>query len=167
MALTSTERQSFIKALAGMLYHAVSDGYADYRKMVFGRTLKVDKPADDGAAGTATTETGVFRFEEDVQITGIYFVPSAAVTAHGTNFATLLVDKRDGAGGAATNLATFATDTVTTDDMAAFVPKALPLTATTADLILSAGNVLTIEITKGGTGVVIPRGSWIVNYEER
>lgn len=116
------------------------------------------KPAADGAAGTATAETSIFRATEACRILAVYFVPSAALTGDVTNNATLTVKTRDGAGGAASSVAAL----TTTASWTAFVPASLGAISNGA---LAAGAILTLTIAKGGTGVVVPSGTLVVLYE--
>jgi hypothetical protein len=105
-----------------------------------------------------------------MKLTGIKFTASTGgLTAHATNYASLIVSKRDGAGGAAAPITTFASDTVTTDDCTQWVPKELftsPYTTFTACLI-PAGSVLTFQITKAASGVVVPGGVLNITLEEQ
>lgn len=89
-----------------------------------------------------------------ITLTALDFVPSALLTANATNFATLTVRKRDGLGGAAVVVATLVT-TVVGGSWAAFTSKSL---GGIANGVLAPGAVLTIQITKTGTGVIVPSG---------
>lgn len=113
------------------------------------------KVAADGAANTATAETAFARISRTGVIVGAWYVPSAALTGDATNNAVLAVDKRDGAGGAAAAVASL----TTTASWTAFVPVSLGALTNAA---VAAGNVLTFEISKGGTGVAVPAGTLIV-----
>lgn len=113
------------------------------------------KAAADGAAGTATAETAFARVSQPGNVSNVFYVPSAALTGDPTNNATILVQKRDGIGGAPVTVATL----TTTVSWAAFVPVSL---GTITNAALAPGNVLTLSISKGGTGVVVPAGELIV-----
>lgn len=86
-------------------------------------------------------------------VTGVSITPEAALTADASNFRTFrLVNKgQDGSG--TTVVASFATDTVTTDDLVAFDEKALPLSGTAANLEVADGDILVADETTDGTGV--------------
>lgn len=116
------------------------------------------KPAADGAAGTATTETAFARIGRSGVIVGAWFVPSAALSGDNTNNATLALASRDGAGGGSVSIASRAT-TIANGNWTAFVPVSL---GTLSNTSVAAGNVLTFAISKGGSGVVVPSGSLIV-----
>lgn len=111
--------------------------------------------ADVDPQGTAgTTQNRVIgESPADGTVTAVSIVPVAAVTAHGTNYRTFQVQNRGQSGSETTVIATFATDTPTTDDLAAFDEKAVPLTATVADLNVAEGDQLAVLETVAGTGV--------------
>lgn len=113
------------------------------------------KVAADGAASTATAETAFNRVSRTGTIVGAWYVPSAALTGDPTNNATLALAKRDGAGGASSPVASL----TTTASWTAFVPVSL---GTLSNASVAAGNVLSLAISKGGTGVVVPAGTLIV-----
>jgi len=111
------------------------------------------KAAADASAATATAETPVGRVGAAVTLGTIYYVPLAALTADNSNYATITVSKRTGAGGAVT-VASVTTQITGSGNWTAFVPVAIPISAGS----LAAGDVLTVAITKTGSGVVVPAG---------
>lgn len=110
---------------------------------------------DAATAGTAYTETFAWRNDTggSVKVISGYAVTPIAVTAHGTNYATFLAYQRTSAGASQATIATFATDTVTTDDMVAHAPKAMTLTD--ANVVVPAGSVITVAVTKAASGVAL------------
>jgi hypothetical protein len=125
-----------------------------------------DKVAADGAASTATAEHSMFRAPGPTTITAVYYVPDAALTANDTNYATLTLQRRNSDG---TNPVTVATIN-TAITVAPFSGNwlqwtAVPLTLTQANLSLTAGQILTVQITKTGTGVVVPAGSLQISFQ--
>lgn len=86
-------------------------------------------------------------------VTSVKIVPEAALTANATNYRTFRVINKGQAGAGTTVVATFATDTVTTDDLAAFDEKVIPLSATAADLVVAAGDVLAADETVAASGI--------------
>ena len=110
---------------------------------------------DGGTAGTAQTTTAFFVNEtsKPLKVTSVKFVTPVAVTAHGSNYGTVTVAHRTSAGASATTIVSFATDTVTTDDLTAFAPKDLTSSITAANAVIPAGGVVTIALAKTGTGV--------------
>ena len=111
-------------------------------------------PIGFNTAGTADEEP-VWRAHIACRVTAIRFLCEDAITGHATNYATLsLVNKElDGAG--TDEIASFAFDTPTTDDVAAFDEKALTLNGTPANLLLAAGEVVTLKKAVAATGMVI------------
>lgn len=119
-----------------------------------------DKAAD-GAANTATAEKVIYRAHRAETITAILLALDSALTADNTNNATITIRRRSSSGGSAVTVATFTTN-VAGGNFVAFAPKSLGAISNAA---LAAGEVLTVEITKGGTGVQIPSGRLFVNGE--
>lgn len=92
------------------------------------------------------------RAERAFRIVSQYFTPTTALAAHATAYVTMLVQKRDGAGGAAVTCGTIDTSTGGENtSLAAFVPTAFTATSTAADLVFAAGNVLTFKSTEAST----------------
>jgi hypothetical protein len=128
-------------------------------------TTQFQKTAADGAAGDATTEFVFWRAPSACIITSAYLASTAGITGHADNHATIALAKRDGAGGGSTCVATFTTDTdvVGQGTVTALVPIAFANQAL-ANRTLAAGNILTLAIAKGGTGVVIPVSTIVIHY---
>lgn len=115
------------------------------------RTLEEDVPAQ----GTANTVQDYVIGEAPFAgvVSEVTIVPEAAVTANATNYRTFRVVNKGQAGAGTTVVATFATDTVTTDDLAAFDEKTIPLSGTAANLVVAAGDVLVADETVAASGV--------------
>lgn len=145
-----------------------SRGPKNAARRLIRRTIVLEKAAADGAAATATTSDAApgFVAPTDGRLLGAKFLPHAALTADPTNNATLSVDKRDGAGGAATQMATGTTTAGGTGSFVTAVPVALTLSATLANLRWAKNQLVSFAISKGGTGVVVPAGSWVIDIEE-
>jgi hypothetical protein len=96
-------------------------------------------------------------------ITAVSFVPSAAVTADGTNYSIYtLTNKTTGAG--TTSIATrswIATNSV------ASTPEAMTLSGTAANLDVAAGDSVEVVKTHSGNGLVIPDGTIVISYKLR
>lgn len=138
----------------------------DFVDRLYQHTILLDVPTDADGDFTDPSDS-VWYAEEAGQVLSAYFLTAGTITAHGTNYTTLALNKRDGAGGAATVMASRATDTVTTDDVAAFVPWALTLSGTVANTQFASGNVLSVSGTKASAGVTVPTGVVVVVYKER
>jgi hypothetical protein len=154
MAAIFTNLAKRLKGLFGYLDSStenVSDEIDALREFQAGYT----KEAADAMASDVTAAKYFYYAPRDVQIVSAKFVSAGTATANGSNFGTIIVNKHDGAGGAGTVAASGPTSSVS---IAAGVPFDLALSATLANIQLSAGQVLSFQITKTGSGVVIPAG---------
>lgn len=91
----------------------------------------------------------------DMVITAVKWVPTANITADGTNYFDLALRNR---GSDAAGTADAATRSYAATDSTAFVSEDMTLSSTAADLEVAAGDVLTIERTVAGTGLAMPDG---------
>jgi hypothetical protein len=150
MAQLTAER---IKNALTSLFSSADSTDVDLMKKLLVRKTAVGYFTDGGTAGTAQTSTAFFVNEtgKPVKATSLKIVTPVAVTAHGSNYGTVTVAHRTSAGASATTIGTFATDTVTTDDITAFAPEELTITA--ANAVIPAGGVVTVALAKTGTGV--------------
>lgn len=113
---------------------------------------RVEGTVPAAAAGAAQDQTiGEAHFGGIIHSVSI--VPEANIVAHAANYRTFRVINKGADGNGSTVVATFATDTVSTDDMSDFDEKHLPLSGTPADLVVAQGDVLAIDETVTGTGV--------------
>lgn len=119
------------------------------------------KEAADAAAADATAEHGFFQAPTALTVTAVYYLPDAALTADDTNFATLTVSRRSTSGGSKVQVAQAATTTGGTGNWVAFDSESL---GTITNAALAVGEVLTWEIAKSGTGVVVPSGTLQIEY---
>ena len=126
-------------------------------------TARIILPVPMAAAGTDDEYPG-FTVPFDAVITAVKWVPLAAVTANGTNFSILSIRNR---GGAAAGTALPASRSYAATNSAAFVPEAMTLSATAADLLVTAGDVITAQRIHTASGVVIPAGVLEVSYKAR
>lgn len=106
------------------------------------------------AAGAAVAQDQVIS-EAPVAgtVVEVRLIPEAALTANGTNFRTFRLVNKGQAGAGSTVVATFATDTPTTDDLVAFDEKIIPLSGTPANLTVAENDVLAADETVAGSGV--------------
>lgn len=125
------------------------------------------------ATTVAIAESTFFRAERKCRILKIEVILDAAVTGTATNFFTLLIDKRPASAyGTPVNVSSYAADTATTDDAAAFTPKSIGFgttygSATSSVFDMAIGDVLTAEVTKAAGGMTFPRGIVYVQVEPR
>lgn len=125
-----------------------------------------EKGAADGSAAAASTylTTPACRMPRDGRLLGVFFKPHAALTGDNANNAILALQKSDGLGGAGTVMAT-QTTTVANGNMVAGKFYSIPLSATQANIRFAKGQMVSFDISKGGTGVVVPAGTWIFDIE--
>lgn len=124
------------------------------------------------ATNTAIAEAPAFIAKRACRLVGCIFIPNAAVTGAATNFFSLLVDKRPASAPATpTNLITYAADTNVTDNAVAFAKKDLYASpykvgaAAAFDMVID--DVLTVEVTKDGTGMTFPISRVVLLLEGR
>jgi hypothetical protein len=135
MAQLSASR--IFNALAGLFSSTDSTDEALLKTALWRKTIHCHV-TDGGTAGTAQTETVVWRNDTGatVKVVSAHVIAPVAVTANATNYATFLVYKRSSAGASQATIGTFATDTVTNVEVA-------------------AGAVITCAVTKTAAGVAI------------
>lgn len=95
------------------------------------------------------------------KIVGARLVPSAAITADGTNFGVYTLTRHT-AGASGTSVASRTWAAV---NSAAVTPEEMTLSATAANLLLAEADTLTIVKTVGGTGLVIPACLLVVRFQ--
>lgn len=113
--------------------------------------LETTVPAQ-ATAGTVQ-DTIIGEASHGGTVNEVTVVSEAAVTANATNFRTIRVLNKGQAGTGSTVVASLALDTPGTDNLVAFDEKAIPLSATAADLVVAAGDVLAADETVTGTGL--------------
>lgn len=90
-------------------------------------------------------------------VTSVTYIPAATITGATTNNRTVSVVNRGQAGAGTTVVATltFASGV----NAPAFDEKAIPLSATAADLVVAVGDVLEFRSVFAGTGIADPGGT--------
>jgi hypothetical protein len=127
-----------------------------------GYVISVEMPA----VAAADTSTVVFAVSMpyDARITKVEIVPRAAITANGTNYATIAVQNKGPQGSGTTNVATRAWNT---GNSVAGTKEALTLNGTAANLEVKAGDLLQVVHTSAGTGLALPAINVLVTYLAR
>jgi hypothetical protein len=97
----------------------------------------------------------------DCKVVAVSLVPSAAITADGTNYATYTLTRHT-AGASAT---TVATRVWSAGNSAAVTSEAMTLSGTAANLQLTAGDTLSIVKTVAASGLLIPAVLLVVTYQ--
>lgn len=100
----------------------------------------------------------------DARVTRVDLVPRAAITANGTNFATITVQNLGPLGSGNTPVAS---RTWSATNSVAGTKESATLNATPANLELKAGDRLQVVHTTAGTGLALPAISVIITYLAR
>lgn len=135
----------------------VSNAFAEGQKQRT-RMIKFAKTTTDGAAGTATAEQLMDALQFVGQVLEVDVTLDAAVAANGANFATIIIQKRDATGLNPFVVASLSTATISFGQWVTYRAISAATGLTVANLAVVALGMLTIQITKSGTGVVIPTG---------
>jgi hypothetical protein len=105
---------------------------------------------------TATSERVVFTAPENVTITDVFVEPAAGLTASDTDFATILVSRRDATGSNEVTVVSATTRTAGSGGTGDWDPFGAISLGSLSNTSLTEGQKLTIELTKSGLGVVVP-----------
>lgn len=155
IALTAVEVVDFFRSIFGS--KATNREGLAFAERIVQEPYEWQKDAADGAAATATAEQAFALVTHAGTLLEFSVLPSAALTADAANNATITIRRRPAADPATPQtLATLVTD-VAGGSWVAWTKKAFTL----ANTALLAGDVLTVQITKGGTGVVVPAGDFV------
>lgn len=120
-------------------------------------------PVPMAAAGT-DDEYPFLTADSNLTFVSAIWTPLAAVTANGTNFSILSIRNR---GAAAAGTALPATRSYAATNSAAFVKETMTNSSTAADLLITSGDVLTLQRLHTASGVVIPAGLVEMAYRRR
>lgn len=113
---------------------------------------RLDQATD---APGAVAESSFSTIVASTTLTTFKFLPDAALTANNSNYATISVYKRSS--GVQTLLASRTTQITGSGNWTAWT--AVTLTVSTG--VVTAGDTLTVEITKTGSGVSVPAGELV------
>ncbi len=125
------------------------------------------KDAADAAAATTTAANHFFENKtgRQLEVTSVTILPDGTVTANDTNYATITLEREDGAAGGKETVAVITTKiTGGSGDWAAGVP--VTLTITSANRFIDPDAVLSMKIAKAASGVAIPASVATVKMEE-
>lgn len=98
-----------------------------------------------------------------MKIVSALWIAGAAITGQATNFFTLSFFNRGGAGAGTVQWATaiaYSSGAVTAGKA---TPVTLTLSSTASDLLVAANDVLSVEVTTTGTGLICPGGVVYLN----
>jgi hypothetical protein len=154
---------NYIKAIQGVFGDVEATGVQDTKDLISDASW-VQSMALDAAAGTDTVYFSI-KVPINVQILEVIIAPGAALTAADATANTYTLAKADGAGGGATTVASVVTN-VAGGSWVADVFKTVTLSATFANLLVSAGQILTFKKTHAGAGTVSPASSCCIRYRK-
>ncbi len=148
------------KRLKGTLVADETDPDADLQDAFLDGMVTFFKASADAMASDAST-IGAFKAPFAMRIVGVTAIPNTTLTAHDTNNAVITLAKADGAGGSATAVAALTTNGAG-GNWAADTFEEFTVTASAASV--TRGQVVTLKITKGGSGVAVPISSYTIRY---
>jgi hypothetical protein len=125
-------------------------------------------PVRAHAAATATEEAALLWFPDSaIDITRAWHVPDDAITGADTNSTSLNLIDGGSAGSGTTEIANI--DYVTGTDATANNEKAFVTAAGTTftKYALAAGSSLMLQYVKAGTGLAIPTGNIVIEFQPR
>ncbi|MGA5635074.1 hypothetical protein [Streptomyces lydicamycinicus] len=120
----------------------------------FVRVIEADVPAV-GTAGN-DDDTVIFQAPFDCTVTTVEYVPEAAITGADTNSRTLSLVNKGQAGSGSTTVATLALTSGV--NATAYNERAVTLSGTAANLVLTAGDTVQWRSVHVGTGITDPGG---------
>jgi len=148
------------------LLHTAGTPVASAQQLVE-ETCTYRKAAADGADATATSDEYFFHALRAIEVLDVQVIPiGGTLTAHADNFATIIIQKEDGATGGMTVVASETTEITGSGDWAVGTLVPLTLSTVAGAVNLDAGDVLAFEITKDGTGVTVPISHVVVTYRQ-
>ena len=115
---------------------------------------------DDGGLGAAVGPELVFIAPFACRILSVTHTDIVGITADNTNYATFAIVDDTGSN----TLATGTTEITGLGDFTQYVPMAITLSTTVADLDLAAASAVSLEITKAAAGVAV-HGVLQIQYE--
>lgn len=151
------------KEFQGVFANDQATGVADTQDLILDGIWNMPMTLD-AAAGTDYTYA-LLKVPFNVQIIDVTICPGAALTAADATANTYTLAKADGAGGAATTVASVVT-TVAGGSWVADTFKAMTLSATAANLLVNDGQIMTLKKTHASTGTVTPASTCTVRYRK-
>lgn len=121
----------------------------------------------DAAATTNVNLCADYSTGVGIRVTGVAFVPSAALTAHNTNYVSMQLVYNNGNGGSDTVVAmansTIAGAALATNDWVANIAETLTITA--ANAVIPSGSQVQFKFLKVSSGVNVPAGTVVIKGE--
>lgn len=127
--------------------------------------IRFRRAASDTAGTDFELPAGIAQFAGTV--TSVKVVGDSGI-GQATNYSTLAVVNKGGtAGDGTTSIASYDFDNGTTHALTTFVPKALTLSGTGANLVVASGDVLTVKKTHTSSGQALPTNLFVEIVIER
>ena len=98
----------------------------------------------------------MFTAPEDITITDALIEPAATLTASDSNYATVVVSRRDANGGNRVTVVSASTQTAGSGGTGSWTAFGTVSLGSLSNTLLAEGQKVTIEITKAGLGVALP-----------
>lgn len=128
-----------------------------------GDVFQIALPFAGAAAGTPL-EVAAFVAPANLSVSGMKWMPGAGITANASNFFTLSLRNR-GAAGSGTALP--ASRSYAATNSTAWVNESCTLSGTATDLLIAAGDSLTVQKVESGTGLTCPAGIVVLQLRYR
>lgn len=151
-----TDVETLVNRLQGTLANDATDSKLAVEDLIQDDEFILVKPAADAMAADTSTIAS-FKAPFKLRVVSLTICPHAALTANDTNNAVVTLGKADGAGGSSTAIGALTTN-VASGNWVADTFKEVTLTA--ANTTVNDGQIVTLKLTKGGTGVVVPASSY-------
>lgn len=102
--------------------------------------------------------------DENIKVTAVKWVPDAAVTGNDTNYFSLVI-RNEGTDGTGTTALTSTKAYTTGVDSVAQVPESLTMSTTAADVLVDAGEVISMVRAVAASGLAQPDGLCEVHFQ--
>lgn len=150
-----------VKMIQGVFANDQSAPVADMEDLLTDGQWNVTSVVDS-AAGTDFTYFSI-KVPWNVKIISVTACPSGALTGADATANTFTLAKADGAGGAATAIATHVTN-LAGGNWAADVFEEFTVTASAANV--NEGQILTLKKTHAGAGTATPQTGWSIRWRK-
>lgn len=123
------------------------------------------KSGADGAAGTGYGERTIFRYAAAGTLASVYVYPTAAgLTSNDTNYASIIFTRYNSSGVSQATMLTATTKTSGSGGTGDWTQNRPLSLGTVSSGTGSAGDYITIQITKAGTGVITPISQYQLDF---
>lgn len=143
--MSTTDREYLKRAQAG---HIGSTGASAPRTAV--EEAHEETFVFSNAAGSPLAEVGITMVKA-CRVKSIRALPGGSLSTAASNYVTGTVAKRDGAGGSATTIGSFTTNSSGGAALTAFTPTTVSVSGTAGVADIAAGQVLTYALVDAGT----------------